>query len=137
MPFKKGHIPFATSLESRLKISAGLKRAWTTSPLLLAKREKARERRELEQRAREAREAKILLRKATQAYIAAWKKEHAAELKLERGRKISEALKGRTPWNKGVKAWNNGLTWPDEVKERISNGMVVFWMNRKKASQIS
>lgn len=147
MPFKKGHIPWCKgrklSLEHRLKMSAGIKRAKNTRPLLLARRKRARERRELKQRAKDAREAYSKRRKLErQARIEEMKRQRERQREIwgsyyspETRAKISQALKGRTPWNKGVKAWNNGLTWPDEVKERISNGMIVFWMNRKKASQ--
>jgi NUMOD3 motif len=47
-------------------------------------------------------------------------------------RRISEANKGKTPWNKGVEAWNKNRKWPVEVKQNISRGMVLYWMIRKK-----
>ena len=56
---------------------------------------------------------------------------HSEETK----RKISESLKGRIPWNKGIKGdaiWNNGKEWPDYVKENISRGMIVYWIRRKQ-----
>jgi hypothetical protein len=33
--------------------------------------------------------------------------------------------KGCIAWNRGVPAWNRGMPWPDEVKARISEGMVI------------
>lgn len=43
----------------------------------------------------------------------------------ETRRKKSLALKGRVPWNKGLKGYslNNGNGFPDSVKENISKGM--------------
>lgn len=41
--------------------------------------------------------------------------------------------KRRTPWNRGIRAWNNGLEWPEEVKENISNGMIAYWIERKES----
>lgn len=46
--------------------------------------------------------------------------------------KMSLVHKGQIPWNKGIKAWNNGLEWPDTVKENISKGMIVYWIRRKQ-----
>jgi hypothetical protein len=31
---------------------------------------------------------------------------------------------GSGGWNKGLPAWNRGKPWPDEVKARISEGMI-------------
>lgn len=45
--------------------------------------------------------------------------------------KISISHKGHTPWNRGIKAWNNGKQWPAEVKENISKGMIAYWIDRK------
>lgn len=54
----------------------------------------------------------------------------------EARRKMSIAKKGcYIPWNKGVKAWNNGLYWPNEVRENISRGMIVYWQQRKEQQQ--
>jgi len=50
----------------------------------------------------------------------------------EKRKEVSERFKGHIPWNKGVKAWNNGKEWPEEVKENISNGMVLYWKQRKQ-----
>jgi hypothetical protein len=44
-------------------------------------------------------------------------------------------IEGRVPWNKGVKAWNNGLTWTDEVKNNISQGMLAYWKTKKQQRQ--
>ena len=49
--------------------------------------------------------------------------------------KMSLAHKDRIPWNKGIKAWNHGQKWPDEVKERISNGMIVYWKNKNNRKE--
>lgn len=49
----------------------------------------------------------------------------------ETRRKISLAHQGRQAWNKGLPAWNSGRRWNDEVKENISRGMVVYWIQRK------
>jgi hypothetical protein len=46
--------------------------------------------------------------------------------------KTSLAHKGCIPWNKGIRAWNNGLEWPDEVKKNISRGMIAYWIQRKQ-----
>jgi hypothetical protein len=46
--------------------------------------------------------------------------------------RIKEANRGRTPWNKGVEAWNKNRKWPIEVKQNISRGMVVYWIQKKE-----
>lgn len=46
--------------------------------------------------------------------------------------KMSLCHKGQTPWNKGMIAWNNGLEWPDEVKENISKGMILYWQQQRQ-----
>lgn len=50
---------------------------------------------------------------------------------------IVKAWKGCIPWNKGITAWNNGRRWPDEVRENISKGMVVYWVRRKNGNDSS
>lgn len=50
-------------------------------------------------------------------------------LNLETAKKVSNALKGHTPWNKGLKgkqvAWNKGLKniYSDETKKKIGSAM--------------
>jgi hypothetical protein len=109
------------------------------SPKYQALLERSRIRKERLRQAREQRrkqrEAKRLLKRATAAYIAAWKLDHAAELKAETSRKMSQARKGCVPWNKGVEAWNKGHYWPEEVKENISKGMIAYWHQRKQQEQ--
>ena len=103
--------------EVRLRISIARKnspkvKAWVEVLLkrkelrLLAKREQTRRNREI------------------------WGSYHSPETR----RKISEANKGRIPWNKGVKGdriWNNGKQWPPEVKQNISEGMIRVWNHRR------
>jgi hypothetical protein len=47
--------------------------------------------------------------------------------------RIREANRDKVPWNKGVTAWNNGLPWPDEVKESISKCVVVYWIQKTES----
>lgn len=63
----------------------------------------------------------------------------AGEISEETRKKMSNAAKGRTPWNKGIKGsipWNKGLTKEDErvrknvekaVETRKQNGGWVPW----------
>ncbi len=49
--------------------------------------------------------------------------------------KMSIGHKGQIPWNKGIKAWNNGHRWDDTVRENISRGMILCWQRRKQQQQ--
>ena len=103
-----------------LKISIGRR----NSPILKAKKEVTRRLRELK------RQARLEERQHQQEM---WGNHFSPEARA----KISKARKGCVPWNKGIKAWNNGLEWPVETKENISKGMVAYWIQRKQQQQIT
>jgi hypothetical protein len=42
--------------------------------------------------------------------------------------------KGYIPWNKGKKAWNNGLKWSPDVKEKITQSMLKWWQEHPDKS---
>jgi hypothetical protein len=102
--------------EHRLKISIGR----LNSPIIQAKKEETKKRKELEKQIREQIKAEEIARRG-------WIRNSP-----EARRKISLAHKGQTPWNKGVEAWNRNKPWPDIVKENISRGMIAYWIQRKE-----
>jgi NUMOD3 motif len=104
------------SLEERLRISIGR----LNSPIIQAKKEETKRRKELEKQLQKQIKAEEI---AARGWI---------RNSPETRRKISLAHKGRTPWNKGVEAWNRNRPWSDEVKDNISRGMVVYWIQKKE-----
>ncbi|MGC1133016.1 MAG: hypothetical protein WA941_09340 [Nitrososphaeraceae archaeon] len=50
---------------------------------------------------------------------------------------MSIGHKGQTPWNKGIKAWNNGKEWPDTVRENTFRGMSLRWQRCKQQIKIN
>ena len=79
------------------------------------------------------RERKLLeSRERTRQNRERWGSYHSPETRA----RISEANKGRIPWNKGIKGnriWNKGKEWSPEVKQNISAGMIRVWNHRRGA----
>jgi NUMOD3 motif len=120
--------------QEKRNIRIGLKNSIKYQRLL----EKYRILRELKQQAKDEKkkqlEARRLHKIALRIYFNSLKIGPSFSHTKDGLRSISEANKGKTPWNKGVEAWNRNRPWPVEVKENISRGMVLYWMIRKQTA---